>query len=278
MASGELIGSLNLGSSKAAGFDLEHHDIAKEVANSLAIAIHSARLLETVTGYSDDLKRLSTRLITAQEEERKHISYELHDEIGQVLTAITYNLATVRRDIPDPILAKTEERLSDTEDLVRQVMDRIRSMSLQLRPSMLQDLGLIPTLRWYINQYGNRMDADVEFKTKSFESQITEDLETTLYRFVQEGLTNTARHANAAKITVTLADDSGIIRAIVEDNGVGFDPEGAFLIQSSPSGTGLLGIRERVAALGGRVDIETAVGQGTKLIAVIPLREQDEKD
>ncbi|MGB3714718.1 MAG: GAF domain-containing protein [Candidatus Promineifilaceae bacterium] len=273
MASGELIGSLNLGSNKAAGFDLEHYDIAKEVANSLAIAIHSARLLETVTGYSDELKRLSTRLINIQEEERKHISYELHDEIGQVLTAIIYNLATVRRDMPDSILMNTEDRLSDTEDLVRQVMDRIRSMSLQLRPSMLQDLGLIPTLRWYINQYGNRMNADVEFKTKNFEAQLPEAIETTLYRFVQEALTNAARHASAEKITVSLADDGGIIRAIVEDDGIGFDPEGAFLFQSSLSGTGLLGIRERVSALGGHVEIEAAIGQGTKLIAEIPLTE-----
>jgi nitrate/nitrite-specific signal transduction histidine kinase len=278
VASGELIGSLNLGSDKPDEFDLEHQEIAKEVANSLAIAIHSARLLETVTGYSDELKQLSTRLINIQEEERKYISYELHDEIGQVLTAISYNLARIRRDIPDPVKTMTEERLTDTDDLVRQVMDRIRSMSLQLRPSMLQDLGLIPTLRWYINQYGNRMDAEVEFKAQSMERPLPENIGTALYRFVQEGLTNAARHASAKKIVVSLTDDGDFVRAEVADDGIGFDPESAFLIHSSPTGIGLLGLRERVSAFGGRVEIETEVGKGTKLRAEIPLREHDEKN
>ncbi|HET6443974.1 MAG TPA: GAF domain-containing sensor histidine kinase, partial [candidate division Zixibacteria bacterium] len=278
-ASGELVGSLNLGSYEPACFDLVHQEIASEVANSLAIAIHSARLLETVTGHRQELQRLSNRLVTIQEEERKQISYELHDEIGQVLTAITYNLAAIRRDIPEEVVyLRAEARLSDTEELVRQVMERTRSMSLRLRPSMLQDLGLVPTLRWYINQYGIRMDTEVEFTADSIDPELPETIATMLYRFIQEGLTNAARYSGANRIAVTLVHDDGCIRAIVEDDGIGFEPDGAIGIQSPNTGTGLLGIRERVSSLGGRLDIETTLGEGTRLIAEVPLGESDEKN
>jgi signal transduction histidine kinase len=277
-ASGELIGSLNLGSEHGAGFDLEHRDIAIEVADSLAIAIHSARLLETVTSHSIELQRLSARLISVQEEERKYISYELHDEIGQVLTAITYNLAAIRRNIPEPISAKAADRLSDSEELVHQVMERIRDMSLKLRPSMLQDLGLIPTLRWYINQYGERMNLNVEFSADSIECPIHESTETALYRFVQEGLTNAARHAQASNITVSLECEGEILQATVRDDGIGFNPDGSDDIRASLEGTGLLGIRERLAPFGGQLRIESVIGQGTTLQARIPIGEHDEED
>ncbi len=278
IASGELIGSLNLGSDKPSGFDLEHQVIALEVANSLAVAIHSALLLEQVTGHSDELKRLSARLINFQEEERKQISYELHDEIGQVLTAITYNLATVRRDLPPEVLMQIENRLSDTDDLVRQVMDRVRSMSLQLRPSMLQDLGLVPTLRWYINQYGNRLNVEVDFKTDQIDIDFPDVIQTTLYRFVQEGLTNITRHAHAQNVRVLLTSENGLVIAVVEDDGIGFNPEGVFSRHDSDSGIGLLGIRERVASIGGNVDITSAFGQGTKLSVEIPMDNVDGQD
>jgi signal transduction histidine kinase len=278
IASGELIGSLNLGSDKPGGFDLEHQDIALEVANSLAVAIHSALLLEQVTGHSEELKRLSARLFNIQEEERKQISYELHDEIGQVLTAITYNLATVRRDLPPDVLMQVEDRLSDTNDLVRQVMERVRSMSLQLRPSMLQDLGLIPTLRWYINQYGNRLSVEVEFNAEQLDVEFPDVIRTTLYRFVQEGLTNIARHAQAQNVRVLIKTDNGLIKAVVEDDGIGFNPEGAFSRRESDSGIGLLGIRERVASIGGYVDITSVHGHGTKLSVEIPLENIDGQD
>jgi signal transduction histidine kinase len=278
IASGELIGSLNLGSDKPSGFDIEHQVIALEVASSLAVAIHSALLLEQVTGHSDELKRLSARLINIQEEERKQISYELHDEIGQVLTAITYNLATVRRDLPPDVLMQIENRLSDTDDLVRQVMGRVRSMSLQLRPSMLKDLGLVPTLRWFINQYGNRLNAEVEFKTDQIEIEFPDVIQTTLYRFVQEGLTNIARHAHAQNVRILLETDNGLVKAVVEDDGIGFNPEGVFSRHDSDSGIGLIGIRERVASIGGNVDITSAHGQGTRLSVEIPLDNVDGQD
>jgi signal transduction histidine kinase len=276
--SGDLIGSLNLGSELPSGFDLEHREIVREVADSLAIAIHSARLLETVTSHSGELQRLSARLINIQEEERKHISYELHDEIGQVLTAITYNLAAISRDLPQPVSAKTANRLSDSEELVNQVMERIRDMSLQLRPSMLQDLGLIPTLRWYINQYGERMNLNVEFSADEIECPLDESTETTLYRFVQEGLTNAARHACANKISVSLECKGELILATVKDDGIGFDTDSSDDVRTSLDGTGLLGIRERLAPLGGQLKIESAVGQGTVLRASTPMGEQNEEN
>jgi signal transduction histidine kinase len=143
---------------------------------------------------------------------------------------------------------------------------------------MLQDLGLVPTLRWYINQYGSRMDTEVEFTADSIDPELPEDIATMLYRFIQEGLTNAARYSGAKRIAVILAQDDGCIRAIVEDDGIGFVPDGAISNQSSNTGTGLLGIRERVSSLGGQLDIETALGEGTRLIAEVPLGESHEKN
>lgn len=270
-ASGKLIGSLNLASVKPAGFSSIHKDIAREVANSLAVVLHTARLLEKVTHDSVELQKLSARLIKIQEEERKQISYELHDEIGQVLTAITYNLATIRRDLPAEVRSAMEDRLSDMESLVLQVMDRIRSMSLELRPSMLHDLGLIPTLRWYINQYGNRLNSELVFRADEIDGRLPDVVETTIYRVVQEGVTNAVRHSGADNVCVSLESNDGLIRAIVEDDGVGFEVDGAFSFQASRSGTGLLGIRERVASIGGRVDIQSEHGRGTKLVIEVPV-------
>jgi signal transduction histidine kinase len=143
----KIIGSLNIGTITANAYNQEHQKIASEVANSLAVAIQNARLIKTVKEHRTELQRLSSQLITAQEDERKRISYELHDEIGQLLTAISFNMASVDRALPDYNVNVIRESLKDTNDLIEEVMEQVRTLSLELRPSLLQDLGLVPTLR-----------------------------------------------------------------------------------------------------------------------------------
>ncbi|MFN2188586.1 MAG: GAF domain-containing sensor histidine kinase [Candidatus Promineifilaceae bacterium] len=278
MISGEINGLLNLGTDIVSGFKPEHSEIVLEVANTISVAIHSAMLLETVTSHSNELKRLSARLINIQEEERKHISIELHDEIGQVLTALTYNLAAIRRDMPPSRSPELIDRLSDSDQLVHQVMNRIRDISLQLRPSMLHDLGLVPTLRSYISDYGERMNLAVEFTADALVYPLDEDIETALYRVVQEGLTNVARHAHAKTVAVSLLCSEETVTATVEDDGIGFDTDSPRAESNLSNGTGLLGIRERLAPLGGEFEIHSNIGQGTVLVARIPVRKQDEED
>jgi signal transduction histidine kinase len=278
MISGEINGLLNLGTDIVSGFKPEHSEIVLEVANTISVAIHSAMLLETVTSHSNELKRLSARLINIQEEERKHISIELHDEIGQVLTALTYNLAAIRRDMPPSRSPELIDRLSDSDQLVHQVMNRIRDISLQLRPSMLHDLGLVPTLRSYISDYGERMNLAVEFTADALVYPLDEDVETALYRVVQEGLTNVARHAHAKTVAVSLLCSEETVTATVEDDGIGFDTDSPRAESNLSNGTGLLGIRERLAPLGGEFEIHSNIGQGTVLVARIPVRKQDEED
>lgn len=278
IVSGKSIGALNVGSDDPEGFEQVHEDILGEIAGTLAVGIHSAMLFEEVTNHSAALKRLSNRLINVQEDERRQISYALHDEVGQVLTAISYNLAVLRKELPDQVLTAIEERLLDTDDLVRQVAGQIRDMSLRLRPSMLKDLGLVPTLRWYLNQYSNRLDTKVDFRADPLEFRLSDDIETTLYRFVQEALTNVARHANASDVCVSFESHDGLVRAIVEDNGAGFIPDEIVKSEDSMSGIGLLGIRERIDSVRGQLVIVSAPGEGTKLIVEIPLNSIDAKD
>lgn len=154
---GELIGSLNLGSSSPGGFEAKYLDIAREVADSLAIAIQNAQLMDELTRHKKHLQRLSAHLIDAQEAERKRISMELHDEMGQALTAIEKNL-------PPNVAPAIKEKLGDVLLLADHASDQIRELSLYLRPSLLDDLGLVPTLRWFIANFSRRSNIEVDFK------------------------------------------------------------------------------------------------------------------
>ncbi len=268
------IGTLNLAADSPVAFTDEHSQIAQEVASSVAVAINNARLKTTITQHGQDLQQLSARLIRAQEDERKRISYELHDEIGQVLTAISFNLAAVENEIsqaPSPIV---DAKLADTKSLIEGLMAQVRSLSLDLRPAMLQDLGLVPTLRWYVNVYGDRHHIPVHFETSDIDDRLPEEIETALYRVIQEALTNVSRHADARQVRLCLFRDNGLLKISIEDDGRGFDPEVVLSAGSTMKGVGLVAIRERVAALNGHFSIKSAPGKGTRLALDIPLGER----
>jgi signal transduction histidine kinase len=271
--SGKIIGSLNIGTTIPNAYNEEHKKIASEVANSLAVAIQNARLIKTVKEHRTELQRLSSKLITAQEDERKRISYELHDEIGQLLTAISFNMASVDRALPDNNIPVIRESLKDTNDLIEQVMDQVRTLSLELRPSMLQDLGLIPTLRWYLNISAKRLNVKTQLRNDGLDRRFKEEIETALYRIVQEAVTNAVRHGHADEIQVDIACQNGLISLKFDDNGRGFDTELEESESGENEGTGLLGIRERVTNLEGMFKIDSAINRGTSITVVIPVRE-----
>ncbi len=252
-------------------FDEVDIRLATMFANQAAVAIENARLLNALQKHQDDLQRLSAQLMHAQEEERKRISQELHDELGQSLTAMGINLAAMRALLPEELNPMALDRLEETTDLVDETLDRVRDLSLELRPSMLDDLGLVPTVRWYVGSYERRAEVHVVLRINNLDERLTPEMETLLYRVVQEALTNVARHAQASTVDVQLERTGNVINVLIEDDGIGFDDHEVGARAAPERGAGLLGIRERVVSRNGTLDIDSKPGQGTRLTIHMPL-------
>jgi PAS domain S-box-containing protein len=211
----------------------------------------AARVREATAG----LRALSRRLLTVQEEERRHLARELHDEIGQVLTGLQLQLA-----------AKGDAgRLAEAEQLVQELTTRVRELSMDLRPTTLDTLGLLPALLTQVERFQARTGLRIDLRHLGLERRFSPEVEITVYRVVQEALTNIVRHARASSATVQLLADAAALTLVVWDDGDGFDPE------VTSTGGGLSGMRERVELLGGTLTVEAPPGGGTLLTAELPL-------
>jgi PAS domain S-box-containing protein len=254
-------------------FTKEEIKLAQTIADQVAVAIENARLLELVRRSSGDLKALSIQLINIQEDERKKIAQELHDQIGQTLFAMKMNLEMTKKNLPpDPEkLEDMKNRLTDTENLLSQTIDQIRNLTTDLRPSMLDDFGLIPALNWYIDNFSKRTNIKVYLKTKNFKPRLSSEVETTFYRIIQEALTNVAKHAQATEVSILLARENSNACLAVEDNGIGFDTKKASFPKDR---LGIFSIKERVGLLNGEFEIRSKANRGTKLSVKIPLVEK----
>ncbi len=220
----------------------------------------------------DDANRQrATLIINAQEEERKRVARELHDETSQVLTSLLISLAILEESITSQ---QARDRIAETRQLAHQTLRAIRNLSLDLRPSALDDLGLLPALRWYIKEYQQKFSIEVDFQASGFKGRLPAELETVLYRIVQEALTNVARHAHAHKVIVRLEEDQDEIDAIISDDGRGFDAEKTQKMPGAGQehGWGLVGMHERASLLDGNLTITSRPEQGTRIHVSIPLR------
>jgi len=214
---------------------------------------------------AERLKVLSRRLMEVQEAERRKIALELHDEIGQVLTGLKLTLEMGSR-LPAQQVGSTLEQV---RGLVNDLMARVRKLSLDLRPAMLDDLGLLPTLLWHIEHYTAQTRVRVNFKHSGLEKRrFAPEVETAAYRLVQEALTNVARHAQAAEATVRISTHRQTLLIEIEDNGRGFDVESVMMAGET---TGFAGMRERVVLLEGQFSVESQPGAGTRLIAELSI-------
>jgi signal transduction histidine kinase len=222
-----------------------------------------------------ELQRLSAQLVSAQEAERKRISRELHDEMGQALTAISINLAAISRDQSSQLSSDSVARLSESGLLAEETLERMRELILELRPSLLDDLGLVPTLRWYANRFAKRVGTEVEVEVDGLDERLPAPVETAMYRVVQEALTNVARHAEATRVHLRLERTANAIIAVIEDDGRGFETACSGDAPGSTGGTGLVGVRERLSPLGGSVQIHSQAGEGTRLSVTIPVPRTD---
>jgi len=221
-----------------------------------------------------DLQRLSAKLIHAQEEERRSIARELHDEVGQVLTAVKVELA-----VAEHALADAGHQVASLED-ARAVTDRalhaVRDLSRLLHPALLDDMGLPAALDWYLKGFRRRHGLSVDYEATEMTERLAPEIEASAYRIVQEALTNVVRHAGTNRCSVTIVHANGAVRLTVADHGVGFDPA-ALPTDPAERGLGLVGIRERAWYLGGSAKIASAVGRGTTLTVVLPARPRVER-
>ncbi len=213
------------------------------------------------------LRHLSRQLIQAQESERRRLAHELHDEIGQTLTAIKMSIQAARRD-PD-----AAAHLDDAISVVERTLVQVRNLSLDLRPAMLDQLGLVPAVRWYLDRQAQRAGFVAYLEADDNPMRLSADLETTCFRLVQEALTNVVRHANAQTAWVKLRQSNGELLLEIRDDGVGFDVADSRKRASHGASLGLLGLQERVQLVGGRLTIRSEPGHGTEMRARIPLNQ-----
>jgi PAS domain S-box-containing protein len=218
---------------------------------------------------NDKLQLLSRRLVETQETERRHIARELHDEVGQTLTVAEMNLQTLLRSADS---APLKGRLQECLQAVERVLEQVRDLSLNLRPSMLDDLGLEPALRWYTNRQASLAGLQAEFRADAMENRLDPIVETAYFRVAQEALTNVVRHAQARTVAVEMRTQNGNVHLFVRDDGVGFDV--AALREQAVLGAslGLLSMEERATLADGGLECKSVPGQGTEIHAWFPFK------
>jgi len=222
----------------------------------------SDRLAENAKA-KEALAELSAKVVRAQEDERRAISRELHDEVGQSLSALIVEAGNSVATLP-PEAAEARSRLDSMRNIAQRCLDAVRNMSLLLRPSMLDDFGLVPALEWQAREVQKRSGLRITVEADDEAGEVPDEHRTCIFRLAQETLHNITKHAQAKSARVTLVRDADSVRLVVQDDGLGFDA-------GRTRGLGLLGMRERVARLRGSFDIDSSPGKGTRVTVTLPL-------
>jgi signal transduction histidine kinase len=271
IANGERIGVLSLYTREQHDFTADEIAYVSTLADQAAIGIQNSQLYEESRNLSRDLlasrsqiRTLMSGIVKAKDEEARRIARELHDESGQLLAAVHISLGEMAKSLP----AEFGHQIRQTKELLKQVENRLRDLSHELHPSVLDDLGLVPGLEFLAQRLSRREGIEIT-TSASFRRRLSQLHEITLYRVVQEALNNVARHSRASSARVFLRHRNGSIQCFIEDDGAGFDVE-PVMERTAVEGLGLLGMRERVAALGGAFEIQSSRGKGTKIIVTLP--------
>jgi signal transduction histidine kinase len=230
---------------------------------------HHRELLEKSRQMQEHLRRLSHEILTAQEEERKKISRDLHDQVSQTLTAINVKLTTLNK-VATVNASSLKRQLAGTQRLLERSMTVVHRFARELRPPLLDDLGLTAALRSYMTEFTKRTRIPVHVTTFAAVDTLDSDKRTVIYRVAQEALTNVDRHARASLVRVHIKKLRGVVRMDIHDNGKSF-PADLALNPTKIKRLGLLGMRERVEMVGGSFSIESARGEGTTVRADVPL-------
>lgn len=238
-----------------------------------------ATMAERLSRFRDELRqrdevrsRLLEQIITAQEEERRRIARELHDETGQSLTSLTLGLSMIAESHD---LARAQSNAAELRALAASTLEEVHHLARGLRPSVLDDLGLLPALERHVKEYEAMCGVSVDLHVAGLDHRLPASIEIAVYRIVQEALTNTAKHAGASVVSVLLERRDGAIHLIVEDDGCGFDAQEVLASGDADRRLGLHGMRERALLLGGSLTIESTPGRGATVFADIPVADGD---
>ncbi len=231
---------------------------------------HYRTLFDQACVMQENLRHLSNQILHVQEQERKRISRELHDEVGQALTAINTNLAMLQRNgaVETNLL---KQKIADTQGLLGQTMDTVHRFARELRPAMLDELGLLPALRSYMKAFAERTGLEVRFAASADAEHLDDEQKTVLFRVTQESLTNVAKHARATQVSVTLRKLKNEVQMQVRDNGKAFKVDQQ-PVANGKKRLGLLGMQERVRLVNGHFAVKSAPGKGTTVSVGIPLK------
>ncbi len=269
VARDRLLGVMNVATRDKAGFSPEAISLVTSVSDQIAVAIENAQLYEALQRKEQARGELLRKIMSVQEEERKRIARELHDEVSQSLTGLAFNAEAVLSRLPegqDDIKGSLEE----IRDLAIRTLDEIHRVVYQLRPSLLDDLGLVAAVQWLADHYLEETGIKVLFETLGVERPLSAEVENTLFRISQEAITNIVRHAAAESVSITVEFRDNSVAVNIEDDGSGFIVEEVTSASSNYRGLGLLGMKERAELLDGKLKIAAQPGRGTKVYAEVP--------
>jgi PAS domain S-box-containing protein len=244
-----------------------------EHVGSVCILIDISASARALQRSESELRLLSAQFLTAQEIERQRIARELHDGIGQVLGGIKFGLETCAALAQNRSPQATAETIRQLADKMRGVLDEVRRISMDLRPSTLDDLGVLPTIGWFTREFKSiYKELDVETIVEVSEEDIATPVKTAIYRIVQEACNNIATHSMAHKLCLSLKRRNGHIELFVSDDGIGFDPRQYAMPDAAARGLGLASMRERAEMTGGRYQLQSRIGEGTTVKVTWPVR------
>jgi signal transduction histidine kinase len=234
------------------------------ISKILSLEAESGARYREISTAREELKQLSARLVEAQENERRSIARELHDEVGQALTGVRVELANLSRKIRNKEVDGLDIKVDEIKEMLEDSAGVVRNMALLLRPSMLDDLGLVPALQWQAREVSKRAGMPVKVAAEEVSEDLPEEHKTCIYRIVQEALHNCVQHSEASMVRVTVRQEARRILLAIQDDGKGFDAQ-------QERGMGLLGMQERVSHLGGTFSVESLPGRGAIVCIVLPL-------
>ncbi len=278
---GRPLGILNLALAAGQSFSPEQIELAGAIGQQVGVAIdvelHRRRLVDELARREALRGQLLERVLAAQEEERRRIARELHDQYAQALTALSMGIEATERALRAD-QAPLKAQLDAVKQLTAHSLDRTYELIFDLRPTTLDDLGLAPAIRWYAENRLEPLGVPVHLETEGLRQRLSPQIETACYRVIQEALLNVAKHARNAHVNIRLAVQNGRLCGEVADNGPGFDLASMQQFEVNGRGMGLLGMQERVALLGGSLRIETTPGRGTRISLEIPLENQEVRE
>jgi signal transduction histidine kinase len=269
----KIIGTLSLASYTPNKFTPEMVDLLQAMTDAISIVVENAIAARRLEELNTVREQLIEKLLLAQEEERRRIARELHDDASQSLAAVIMHLENIADDLPVRY-RDTKQRLNMLKEQATQTLGGIRNLSLELRPSVLDDLGLLKAIDWYAKDFLGKRGIDTKIEFDGLKNKLPSNVEIILFRITQEAITNVVKHAHASHVDIRMQRDNNKVILQIEDNGEGFNVEATLTRSGEQQSLGLHGMQERAALLGGHFNIQSQNGRGTCVSIEIPLTEE----